>query len=54
MAYKSLVIDEKERSPMRVLQLNMTNSDKLNFSYAGSFKNVHRTQTTLTLNVKTD
>ena len=31
---KSLVIDEKEQSPMRVLQLNLTNSDKLNFNYA--------------------
>ena len=34
---KSLVIDEKERSPMRVLQLNMTNSYKLNFIYAGFY-----------------
>ena len=38
---KSLVIDEKERSPMRVLQLNMTNSDKLNFNYAGSHLKTH-------------
>ena len=32
---ESLVVDEKEPSPMRVLQLNMTNSDNLNFNHVG-------------------
>ena len=51
---KSLVIDEKERSPMPVLKVMMTIQLRF-FVQSLWYKNVHRTQTTLALNTfKTD